>query len=61
MKNHKEFLDKIDKELNSLTQDELYDLLVDCGMKGLKKLPKQKKGKIIIITQNIQSIDNKED
>lgn len=61
MKNHKEFLDKIDKELNSLTQDELYDLLVDCGMKGLKKLPKQEKGEIIIITQNIQSIDNKED
>lgn len=48
MKNHKEFLNKINKELNSLTQDELYDLLVKFGLNGLSKLPNKKKGKIII-------------
>ena len=43
MENHKEFLDKIDKELKSLTQDELYDLLVKFGLNGLSKLPNKRK------------------
>lgn len=33
-----EFLENMEKELASLSQDELYELLVDCGLKGLKKL-----------------------
>lgn len=48
MENHKEFLEKIDKELGSLSQDELYDLLTECGLKGLTKLKKGEKGTVIL-------------
>lgn len=48
IKNDKELIDKIKKELESLNQDELYGLLVDCGIQGLIKLPNKEKGKVII-------------
>lgn len=41
-------LEKIEKELQSLSQDELYDLLVSLGMKGLTKLKEGSKGYVEI-------------
>ena len=40
-------LEKIKNRLNSLDRDELYDLLVDCGMEGLEKLDSGK-GQVIL-------------
>lgn len=45
-------LEKIKNKLNSLTKDELHDLLVDCGMKGLEKLDSGK-GEVILIENEI--------
>lgn len=41
-------LEKIKNKLNSLNRDELYDLLVSCGMEGLEKL-ESGKGQVVII------------
>ena len=46
--NDNKFLKKIEEELSSLSQDELYDLLTNLGLKGLKKLNGEK-GEVIII------------
>ncbi len=40
-------INEIKKYLESLTQDELYDLLIECGIKGLEKV-EDGKGKIIL-------------
>lgn len=40
-------LEKIKNKLNSLNRDELYDLLVSCGMEGLEKL-ESGKGQVVI-------------
>lgn len=45
-------LAKIEEELNSLTQEELYDLLVSLGMKGLIKLKEGSKGYVEIIKED---------
>lgn len=45
------FLEEFEKKLNSLTQNELYNLLVDCGMQGLQKSDSRKKGKIILTNE----------
>lgn len=45
------FLEEIEKELELLSQDELYDLLVDCGMEGLEKLDSGK-GQVILTNNN---------
>lgn len=45
-------LEKIEKELQSLSQDELYDLLVSLGMKGLTKLKEGSKGYVEIKEEN---------
>ncbi len=44
-------LEKIKNKLNSLNRDELYDLLVDCGMEGLEKLDSGK-GQVILTDSN---------
>lgn len=44
-------LEKIKNKLNSLNRDELYDLLVDCGMEGLEKLDSGK-GQVILMDSN---------
>lgn len=46
--NDNKFLKKIEEELSSLSQDELYNLLTNLGLKGLKKLNGEK-GEVIII------------
>lgn len=46
-----EFLENMEKELASLSQDELYELLVDCGLKGLKKLDTGE-GRIVLDDEN---------
>lgn len=46
--NKDELLEKIEKDLDSLSQDELYDLLVECGLKGLTKLKNGEKGTVIL-------------
>lgn len=53
MNQNKIFLEQIKKELDSLTQDQLYDLLVKYGMKGLTKLPKGEKSEVIIIKEEL--------
>ncbi len=50
-------LEKIEEELNSLTQDELYDLLVSLGMKGLTKLKEGSKGYVKIIKEENDYVD----
>lgn len=45
------FLEEIEKELELLSQDELYDLLVDCGMEGIEKLDSGK-GQVILTDSN---------
>lgn len=50
MESREEFLERVEKELELLTQDELYDLLVSLGLKGLKKL-ENGKGQVIIIEE----------
>lgn len=46
--NDNKFLKKIEEELSSLSQDELYNLLTNLGLKGLNKLNGEK-GEVIII------------
>lgn len=50
-------LEKIEKELGSLSRDELYNVLISLGMKGLTKLKEGSKGYVEIIKEEDENVE----